>query len=744
MLSAPGQEFTLRDFGRLLLRRRKILIGVAVTVFALSVAISFLTKHRYTATSTVQIQKSSSDGLNLESMMGSAGGGATDSLTVNLDLQTQASILESDGLALRVIQEMKLEHKPEFSERKSLISTIVELFRKLPPPEPDSVPLEKTRFRRDAVIKTFNSRLQVRVVPGTRLLQVSYTDVDPQMAADVVNHLVRALSDYTYQTRFNATADVSRWLGDQLGDLRRQTEDLQAQVVAQQKATGLFGVGAVDAQGRPVLYSPALDTLQQTTNELSQTQASRVIKGAIDQVVRSGNAEMISQLSGTAVAAGASQGVANSLSLIQSLRTQEATLQQQIDHDSSIFGPRYPRLIEEKASLAAVDRSMQQETARMATRAENDYKVAKAAEAGARQAYETQRAAAAKLNDKTIAYTILQKEATQSEELYQDLLRRLKEAGILEGLHSSNITVVDSAHAPALPSQPNRRLYVLAGLILGLILGIVAALAFDAIDNLVRGMEELEAIGLPVLGILPTFEAGGLSRLTVAEKPNSQFAENLRNVRSSLFLSRSGQPPQVILVTSSTPGEGKTTVSLNLSASLAQQKKKVLLLEADLRRPTMLTKLKMQPQGTGLSEILSSGAVPVPIPVELQPGLFILFAGPVPPLPAELIGSTSMENLVREMRKVYDFIVIDSPPILPVADARVLTRLADATVMVARADLTSRTVLNRAFAILRASVGTASHTFIGGVLNGLAPSSPAYYGYYGKRYGEYYREGDKK
>jgi succinoglycan biosynthesis transport protein ExoP len=743
MLAAPGQEFTLRDFGQLLLRRKKILIGVAITVFVLSVTTSLMMKHKYTSTSTIQMQKSSSDGLNLESMMGDSGGGTADSLTANLELQTQASILASDGLALRVIEELHLEDRPEFHPPPTILGRIEGLFQAKHAPEPVTIPLDQTRFRRAAMLVAFDKNLGVRVIPGTRLLQVSYTDLDPELAAEVANHLVHELSDYTFQTRFNATADVSKWLGNQLGDLRQQTEDLQAQVVAMQKETGLFGVGAVDPQGRPVIFSPTLDTLEQTTNALTQAQSNLVIKGAIAQVVRTGDPELISQLSGTSIASGGNPGVSNSLGLLQSLRSQEETLEQQIDHDSSIFGPDYPRLKEEKAAMAAVSQSLKQESGRLATRAENDYRVAQTEEAGAQQAFDTQRAAATKLNDKTIAYTILQREATQSEELYQDLLRRLKEAGILEGLHSSNITVVDLAHAPAMPSQPNRRLYAIGGLIFGIILGIIAALVFDAVDNQVRSMDDLDAIGLPMLGILPNFGSSVDSRLMVAEKPNSQFAENMRNVRSSLFLSRSGHPPQVILVTSSTPGEGKTTVAMNLSASLAQQGKKVLLIEADLRRPTMQKKLQMKSDAPGLSDVLAGSAEAKPVAIESQPGLSILFAGRVPPLPAELVGSASMEELVREMRKLYDLIVIDSPPILPVADARAMAHLADATLLVARVDLTSRAVLARGYNTLRQSVGDAPSAFVGGILNGLQPGSEAYYRYYGKRYGEYYIDGDK-
>jgi succinoglycan biosynthesis transport protein ExoP len=745
MILAAGKEATLSDLYRLILKRRGIFTWVTATVVIISVILAFTTKHQYTSVSTIQIQKSSSDGLNLDKLMGAASGGGGDSLSSNVDMETQAKILQSESLGLQVISDLDMEHNPEFAHKSSVLGAVTSVFQSSNSPEPSNVPLRDTRFRRAEVLDIFRKNLEVKVVPGTRLLQVSYSDPDPKLSADVVNHIVQGLIDFTFQTKYKATTDVSAWLEGQLGDLRNQSEALQARVVAMQKETGLFGAGGVDSQGRPIIYSPTLDSLTQATNELSQAEANLVLKGAVDQVVRTGNPELISQLSGTSVSGGSSPGVANSLQLIQALRTQEATLNQEINHDASLFGSAFPRLIQERASLNAVEQSLKEESVRLATRASNDYQVALKTAAGSKKAYETQRESASKLNDKTIAYTILEKEATQSSELYQDLLRRLKEAGILEGLHSSNLTVVDRATPPAMPSKPSRKLYVLLGLLLGLISGLVSSFLIDAIDNVVRGVEEFDAISLPLLGVLPDTEVQSIeSGLFVAEKPKSQFAENLRNVRSSLYLSRSGKPPQVVLVTSSVPSEGKSTISLNLSAILAQQGKKVLLIEADLRKPSILRKLHTTSNGSGLSQILSSEEKLVPIPIQIQPGMFVLPAGPVPPLPAELIGSDRMGALIAEARSFYDFIVIDSPPILPVTDTRMLARLADATLLVVRADQTHLPALNRAYEILKQGDQGRSSDFIGGILNGLTPKSPSYNAYYGTRYEEYYLEGADK
>jgi succinoglycan biosynthesis transport protein ExoP len=737
----PEKDPTLRDLLRIFHRRKRSVFVTASVVFLLSVsACAFMTR-RYTASSVIQLEKSSSDSLGLDSLMGAASGGASDALSVNIDLQTQANILQSEALALKVVKDLNLEQNEDFKPHFNIIGWVMGLVSPRGPADPPHASLQDSPARRARVAKAFSNNLKVKVTAGTRLLEVDFTNRDPKVAAAVVNHLVQALIDYTFQTKFTATNQVSQWLEGQLGDLRKQSELLQSRVVALQQGSGIFGVGGTDPQGKPVIYSPILDRLQQSTAQLSQAQMNRVLKASVAEVVKTGNAELISQLSGTSIASGSGQGVMNSLALIQNLRLQEATLQAQIDQDASQFGAAYPKLIQERASLKGVQQSLQEEIKRTAERSENDFKVASKAEQGARAAYDNDRIEAEKLNDKSIEYAILSKEADQSQELYQDLLKRLKEAGILEGLHSSNVTVVDQASAPARPSKPQVPLYLALGAGLGIFLGCCVALLVEAVDNKIQGADEVEALQIPLLGISPQIEASKTSSHALmldSRHADSAFGESVRRLRSGLLISRSGTPPQVLLVSSASPGEGKSTLSLSLAISLSQYEKKVLLVEADMRRPVLCRRLGLQ-QTDGLSVLLSDREAPTAIlPAANNPNLYLLPAGPTPPYPAELLGSPRMHTLMDEWRAEFDFIVVDSPPVLPVTDAQLLEEMADATVLLARVGFTTRAALERAYKLLLTHRKDQARPAIGVLLNFVARRSSAYYGYYGYYGGKKY------
>jgi polysaccharide biosynthesis transport protein len=737
----PEKDPTLRDLLRIFHRRKRSVFVTASVVFLLSVsACAFMTR-RYTASSVIQLEKSSSDSLGLDSLMGAASGGASDALSVNIDLQTQANILQSEALALKVVKDLNLEQNEDFKPHFNIIGWVMGLVSPRGPADPPHASLQDSPARRARVAKAFSNNLKVKVTAGTRLLEVDFTNRDPKVAAAVVNHLVQALIDYTFQTKFTATNQVSQWLEGQLGDLRKQSELLQSRVVALQQGSGIFGVGGTDPQGKPVIYSPILDRLQQSTAQLSQAQMNRVLKASVAEVVKTGNAELISQLSGTSIASGSGQGVMNSLALIQNLRLQEATLQAQIDQDASQFGAAYPKLIQERASLKGVQQSLQEEIKRTAERSENDFKVASKAEQGARAAYDNDRVEAEKLNDKSIEYAILSKEADQSQELYQDLLKRLKEAGILEGLHSSNVTVVDQASAPARPSKPQVPLYLALGAGLGIFLGCCVALLVEAVDNKIQGADEVEALQIPLLGISPQIEASKTSSHALmldSRHADSAFGESVRRLRSGLLISRSGTPPQVLLVSSASPGEGKSTLSLSLAISLSQYEKKVLLVEADMRRPVLCRRLGLQ-QTDGLSVLLSDREAPTAIlPAANNPNLYLLPAGPTPPYPAELLGSPRMHTLMDEWRAEFDFIVVDSPPVLPVTDAQLLEEMADATVLLARVGFTTRAALERAYKLLLTHRKDQARPAIGVLLNFVARRSSAYYGYYGYYGGKKY------
>jgi succinoglycan biosynthesis transport protein ExoP len=728
------KELSLQDFVNILRRRRNVFLATFAAVVALSLLACIFMTRRYEAKGVIQLQKPSSENLDLGDLMGSALGGGGDSLTQNIELQTQASILQSDTLALQVIQELNLEQNADFKSKFSIIRAALRLISPSGPGDPAGASLENSPRRRAHALKVFQDHLKVKVTSGTRLIEVSYTNPDPKVASAVVNHLVQALIDFTFQTKYKATSQISDWLTGQLGDLRKQSEDLASRVVAMQKETGLFGVGASDLQGKPIIYSPVLDRLQTSTAQLSQAQLNEVVKESVYKIVKTGDPELISELSGTSLAGSSSMGVTTSLDLIHQLRAQEATIEAQLAQDSSVYGPQYPKLIEEKASLAKVRQSLHDEIARISERAKNDAEVARSTLEGAQRAYNADRAAAEKLNDKAIEYAILEREANQSEELYQDLLKRLKEAGILEGLHSSNVTIVDKASPPSDPSSPKVLLILPAGVVGGFILGIFAAFFSEASDNKIQGIEEIEAMGLRLLGILPHSSASEHGEALFKQDSRfSAYHEAVRSLRSSILISRSGRPPQVILITSPSPGEGKSTTALGLSIVMAQYGRKVLLVEADMRRPVYRTRLKLDPAAGGLSLLLADAQAEFK-PILLNPellGLHVLAAGPTPPYPSELIGSDQMRRLVESWRSMYDFILIDCPPVLPVTDAQILEELVDATILLARVGATSRIALERGYKTLLQHAKDQTNPNLGVVLNFVSSRSAAYYGYYG-------------
>ena len=738
MKTAPERDPTLKDLLRIFSRRRGTLWGTALFLFLVSVALCIFLTRRYDATGMFQMQESSADEMDLEDMMSSATSSVGSSLTLTTDLQTYANILQSDTLALKVIEDLNLEKNKDFIPIWNPLSWALNLITPQGEPDKPGASLEDSPHRREWVLKVFSKHLEVKVDAGTRLIEVDYENPNPKVAAAVVNELIQGLIDFTFQTKFKATNQAAVWLQGQLDDEQKQVLSLQSQVVAVEKKSDIFGAGGTDLEGKPVIFSPALSSLEQSTALLSQAELNRVMKGAIYQIVKTGNAELISQLAGTTMVSQSGVGVSTSLTLIQNLRVQEATLESKIGQETAVYGPNYPALIEDRNSLKSVQRSLQDEIQRMNTRAENDYKIAVQTEDGARTNYEADKSAATKLNDNAIQYTILSQEAEAAETLYQTLLTRLKEAGILDGLNSTNLTGVDIARPPAKPSSPNIPLFLVLGVILGIFFGVCAALLVDAIDNKIQSTEDIENMHIPVLTVVPRMKPDevGDRRIQIGSA-YSPFNEAVRRLRSTLLLSQISAPPKVLLVTSGNTGEGKSTLSLNLAAAFSQLNKTVLLVEADLRRPVLRARMGLK-TSSGLSVLLTDESAPfTPESIAEFPNLYFLPAGQVPPFPAELLGSGRLANLVAEWRQKFDFVIIDSPPILPVADAQVLQPLADSTVLLARVGMTSRVALQRAFTILIPHTKDPAHPAIGTVLNAISVRSAAYYGYYG-----YY--GDKK
>lgn len=724
--SQAGKELTLRDLLNILQRRRALVLGTVISLLILTAVYCALCTRRYESTGTVQMQKESADAMGLDSLMNSAAGGAGDALNANIDLQTQANILQSDTLALRTIKVLNMEQTRDFKKNPSPIGAVMDLFLSQRVEGPMSAALEDSPIRRQSAIKVFEKNLTVKPVSGTRLIQISYMNPDPKLAAAVVNTLTKELTDYSFQTRFDATREASKWLGDQMGDLRKNSEELQAKVVNLERQSGVYSIGGSDAQGRQTAYSGVLDKLQQSTAALTAAEQNEIVKGAIARAAESGDADMLSGLAGNSVGANAQTGN-NSLSLLQGLRQQEATHQASLLEAEAKFGAAYPKLAEMRSNVAGLEKAIQQEIVRIRLRAKSDYAVAVQTANNTRLEYERAKRDADELNNKAIDYAIAKTEAEQSRALYDDLLKKLNEAGVLAGLHSSNITVVDPGRVPAKPVKPNVPLYLLAALSAGLIVGISGALLADSLDNKINSVSDLEGeIGQSVLGLLPLVpETTG--RALILDAPQSPYVEALRAMRTGVLLSQSDTPPKVILVTSSLASEGKSTTSINLAIALAQTNKKTLIVDTDLRRGTLRRRFRLH-HGPGLSDLLAGqSAEPAIEEVEGVPNLNVLAAGSKTPNPSELLSSEAMRTWIKRWKSEYDFVVLDSAPVLPVTDTVALNTMVDVSVLLARSGVTEKPQITRSYSMLC----RGGKHFVGLVLNCLAIRDKSYYGYYG-------------
>jgi len=739
-------ELTLRDLVNVYRKRHRVIYGTVLTLGILCAIYCVLSTRRYEATGSVQIQKEASDGMGLDSLMSDAGG-ASDALEANIIIQTQASILESDTLAIRTIENLHMEGTEDFAPRWNPLGWIMELIPDNGPKEAPGTTLENSPERRRKALKVFTANLTVKPTAGTRLIEIDYLNPDPKLAAAVVNEITQGLIDYNFQTRFNATNQASTWLTGQLADLRTTTEDLQAKVVKLQRESGVYSLGTVDATGKEMAYSGVLDQLQQETSALSMAQQNRILKGAIAKAAESGDAETLSGLSGNTMIGTTS--MANSMALIQALRQQESLQQGMVKEAEAKYGSSYPKLGELRANLEGIQKSIKAEVERVRERAESDSAVAKTTEDTTRKFYDQAKNEADKLNDKGIEYAIARQEAEGSRMLYEDLLKRLKEAGVLEGLKSSNITVVDPGRVPSKPKKPNIPVYMALAIGAGFFLGCLAALLVDTLDNKVSSIQEVEEItGQTILGATPVIEdiakaltPDGRNQVPTLGDPHSTFAEAMRSIRTAVLLTGGADKSRVILLTSSLPGEGKTTISTNLAVVLAQTNRKVLLVDIDMRRGTLRHKLGL-PASVGLSELLAGQErVPQFHSIEGLPSLDILQSGTPPPNPSELLDSKLSDWLLL-WREHYDYIVLDGPPLLPVTDAKIVHPMADITLLLTRSGLTERAQLQRSFRIL----ANSSKHFVGVIMNGLRPQDENYYGYYGyRKYSyNYGKDGDAK
>ena len=726
----PPHESAAGEYVRVLIKRKWIVLGCLFTIFSVVTIASLKMTPVYEAGGTIAINKPDTT-LNFQN-----------SASFSLDyfdpteLETEVKILQSDLLALQVIRELNLDRRPEFGG-KSAPAPSVDL-------APD--PLQVDPSRASAMLGGFKGNLHVTLSPNSRIIEVHYRSADANVAATVVNTLMQTYVENNFKARFESTMQASDWLQKQLVDMQMKVETSQEKLVRYQKEHEILGIDE-----KQNIITAKLDELNK---ELTQAESERMDKEAFYRMVEAGDPDAIAASAGGVEGEGPGSGSASTV--LDGLRNKQIDLKVQAADLNTQFGPSYPKLAQLNNQLKEIDIQIQNEMKKIVSKVHGQYITALQREGMLHDALERQKTEANKLNESAIEYNILKRDAETYRQLYEGLLQKLKEAGVSAGLKANNFHIIDSARPPSAPIEPNVPRNMLFSILLGSATGVGLAFLLEGLDSTIRTTEQAQMIsGLASLGMIPlgsksAREGPNPKRLVIATskeavelvtqvRPQSQMAESYRALRTSLLLSNLGAPPRVIMVTSALPQEGKTTTSINCAVVLAQKGVRVLLIDADLRRPSIHKTLGMGPR-SGLSNVLtgSSTLEQTITRTAILPNLFILPAGTPPPNPAELLASPNMRDVLEQLRNQYDHIVVDTPPSLSVTDAVVLSPRADAVVLVIRSGQTTKQALRRSRDIL----AQVNAKVVGVLLNAVDLSSPDYYYYYeykGK-YASYYRD----
>ena len=697
-------EPTMGDYFRVLMKRKWTVLFTLIVVVALAGLVTARATRLYESTGRISINPSDADVLNLQQ--------GSSNYDDSHEIDTQVKILQSDAIALEAAKRMKgssgqLEGKPLDAAQEA------------------------------ELINGFRGGMTVIAVPDTRIIEIRYLHTNPQYAADAVNTIAAVFIEQNFRTKYDSTMRASEWLTKQLTDMQLKVEVADQKLVDYQKANGIVGVDE-----KTNITTAKLDELN---HDLTAAEAERIEKQAIYEQAKANDPQTLANV--------APNG------LIDKLRGQEADIQSQLAQLTTQFGPSYPKVAELNAQLKQVQEAITRETGRIQNKLQQDYLGALARERMLRAQFDQQKQESNVLNEKSIEYLQLKRDADSTHKIYDDMVAKQKEALVTAGLRSNTIRIVDPARAPVFPSQPNVPRNMLIGFLLGLTGGVALAFVQEMLDNTVKTPEEVQYLtALPALGMIPlnkrlpeksrsnghstalirkdTF--GDAVEMVAHARPKSEIAEAYRALRTSILLSSLGQPPKCILVTSALPQEGKTTTCINTAIVLAQKGAKVLLVDADMRRPSIHNKLALRARG-GLSTLLTGSDTLQSVLISATdiPNLHVIPAGPPPPHPAELVGSAIMKGFINEWREKYDHIIIDSPPCLSVTDAVLLSVDVDAVALVLRSGHTPKEAVRRA----RNLLFQVKAKVLGVVVNAVDLHSPDMYYYsYASKYGSYYTD----
>lgn len=711
-------DISLGDIWLKIWKRRTAATLFAASIFLAVVLYTFLKRPVYESVAQIRVDSSQQGSLGLEDLVSQK---LADSDSEGGRLQTELTILQSPPVSMQVIKNLDLGHREEFAGKK-LAAKVTGID-----------PIKMDPESREKLLTTFHDAEKIEVLPKTRVIEIRFRNANPKLAADTVNGIVDAYLQRNFDVKYQGAVQVSEWLSKQMEELKTNAALAEQRLAEFQQQKNILGT---DENNNIVI-----DRLRHLNSQLADAEGDRIVKEARFRLASSGNPELVA-------------AVVPSTTL-QALRTQEADLKSQYAQLDAKFGSGFPKVQELQAQLKRLDQTIADEVTNVGQRLHDEFQAAQNSENLLRQQFQLQKDEAFKLNASAVQFATLKHEVESSQELSDTLQLKLKEAGLMAGLASADISIVTRGMIAARPAFPKKALLLPVGFLISIFGGLMLVFVLESFDDSIRTSEEVEsASSVPALATIPLIAgrslrngtkgtryqmaSGGLGTMA-AQRPASLLAESYRVLCNSLLLTAADRPPRVLVVTSAFPSEGKSVSSCNLAITLAQRGSRVLLVDADLRRSSLPRQLGVESHnGVGLSSILAGNSVsdaltsPFPQLSELK----VIAAGPHTPWPAELLASERMRELLDQWRTEYDHVVIDTAPILFFADTMPLAARADGVLLVVLAGRSRRKAMVRALDLLSRAKARVLGVIVNGVV--LEPEyANSYLAYgYGKGHGD--------
>lgn len=695
----PG--FDLRFIVAAIRANLLVIIAIIAAALALALVVTLLDTKRYTANASVQINDQSQQVLgDVEATSEQA----TSSWDTERFLQTQVDVLKSRALALRVIKRLRLEGNARFYEQMEVTA-----------PDADASPAAI----REMTIALLQGNMQVRLPRNSRIAVITFESTDPALSAQIANAFAEEFIQASLQQRFDSSSYAREFVGNQLQEAKSKLEQSERDLNTYARSAGLIrtrDAGApADTAGGAGSGASSITTasLMQLNAEASQAQARRI---AAEAKLKSINSKSL-----------LSDRDALQNPAVQNLFTERARVEAKLEDELTRHLDGHPNVRQLRAQLKSIDDQLMLAAQNVRSAARAEYEAALATERQLKAQVDALKAATLNEQDQSVQYNLLAREADTNRALYDGLLQRYKELNASAGISTSNISIIDRADPPMMPSSPNLLKNLAYALLAGLGLAALTTFLRSQFDDTVRVPEDVEhKLELPLLGVIPRARDGDPD--AELADPKSPISEGYNSLRGALLYSTSHGLPRSMLVTSSQPSEGKTTSSFAIAQGLARMGRKVLLVDVDLRRPSVHRRLSLDNE-QGMTTLLTSQATLDSVIKESgHAGLSVITSGPVPPSPTELIASTRMEELIEELTGRYDVVVFDCPPILGLADAPLMSALVDGVVFVIESERARRGSLKASLRRLR----TMRPMLLGAVLTMFDPSKA------GHRYSEYY------